>query len=293
MPNYYELFVYGVKSFEEDLVSSFLFDLGASGVSQKLDFIQTAENFDPRILDKAETDLIAYFENPIQLENFFSLKNLCHRFEIKEETQKDWIAEWKKHYHCFEIAPKYWVVPDWLTHESPKDRQIKISPGLAFGTGTHPTTQLMAEQIVQVLDQESHDEFLDLGAGTGILSILMYLKGVKAGVATEIDEMARDKCRENFDLNQITSISVEDENYLINLKHKYSLVVANIIDGVLINLREPIANSFTKTLIVSGILDERNELFKKEFITKMNLEIVSAHQKDIWWAYVLKAKNNL
>lgn len=292
MPNYYELYVYGVKNFEEDLVSSFLFDLGASGVSQKLEFIQTAENFDPRVLDKPITDLVAYFDRPIQLENFLSLKSLCEKYEIKEELQKDWIAEWKKHYHPLEIVPSYWVVPEWIEFDAPKDKQIRISPGLAFGTGTHPTTQLMAEMINTVLAHESHDNFLDLGAGTGILSIMMHLQGIPSGVATEIDSMARDKCLENLELNAINTIAVEDENYLLNLESKFSLVVANIIDGVLINLRESIANSFSKTLIVSGILEERNELFKKEFIQRMNLQIVSSHQKDIWWGYVLKGQNN-
>ncbi len=292
MSNYYELYIYGVKETEEDLVSSLLFDLGASGVSQKLDFIQTAENFDPRILNKAETDLLAYFDTPITLESFIVLKNLCTRYELKEELQKDWIAEWKSHYHPLEIVPGYWVVPEWIEfNKVTKDKQIRISPGLAFGTGTHPTTQMMAEMIHQVLQNETHSDFLDLGAGTGILSILMYLKGITQGVATEIDEMAREKCVENLDLNQIKSISVKDEKFLLDLKHRYSLVVANIIDGVLINLRESIAQSFAKTLIVSGILEERNEFFKNEFIVKMNLKIQSSHQKDIWWGYVLKANS--
>lgn len=290
MQKYYELYIYGVNSFEEDAVSSFLFDLGAGGVSQKLEFIQTAENFDPRILDQDVTDLVAYFEKPIELEELLFLKNYCKTYEVKEELQKDWIAEWKKHYHPLEIAPEYWVIPEWLESSVPKEKQIRISPGLAFGTGTHPTTQLMAEMIHGVLDTETHENFLDLGAGTGILSIYMHLKGVKSGVATEIDPMAREKCVENLEINKITSIAVDDENYLLNLKQKYSLVVANIIDGVLINLREPIANSFSKTLIVSGILEERNDLFRKEFIEKQNLEIISAHQKDIWWGYVLGAR---
>lgn len=288
MQNYYELYVYGVKSFQEDLVSSFLFDLGASGVSQKLEFIQTAENFDPQILEQQHVDLVAYFETPMELEDLLFLKNYCDHYEVKEELQKDWISEWKKHYHPLEIAPSYWVVPEWIDFEAPKEKQIRISPGLAFGTGTHATTQLMAEMIHHVLETETHENFLDLGAGTGILSIYMYLKGIKKGVATEIDPMAREKCQENLDLNKISSVDIKDENYLLNLKGKYSLVVANIIDGVLIHLREPISNSFSKTLIVSGILEERNELFKKEFIEKQNLKIVGSRQKDIWWGYILK-----
>ena len=292
-PNYFELYIYGVKSFEEDLVSSFLFDLGASGVCQKLDFIQTPENFDPRILEKEITDLVVYFEKSIQHEQFLFLKNYCDRFEIKEELQKDWLNEWKKHYNPLEIVPEFWVVPEWIKFDAPKDRQILISPGLAFGTGTHATTQLMAEMINDVLNsvQENenlYDRFLDLGAGTGILSIFMYLKGIKNGVATEIDPMAREKCVENLEINQINTISVEDENFIYKIKSPYSLVVANIIDGVLVNLGESIKNSFSKTLIVSGIIDERKEFFEREFVTKLNLKVLKASRKEIWWGYVLE-----
>ncbi len=293
MQNYYELYVYGVKNFEEDLVSSFLFDLGAAGVSQKLNFIQTAENFDPRILDQEITDLVAYFEQSIDPEQFLILKNFCESFEIKEEAQKDWLNEWKKHYQPLEIAPSFWVVPEWIKFDAPKDKQILISPGLAFGTGTHPTTRLMAEMIYGVLRKESHDQFLDLGAGTGILSIYMYLEGIRLGVATEIDPMARVKCVENLELNKISSIQVQDENFLLDIKKPYSLVVANIIDGVLVNLGESIKKSFSKTLIVSGILDERKDFFETQFIKKLGLKVISENQKDIWWGYVLKHGDDL
>lgn len=287
MSNYYELFIFGVESVKEDLVSSFLFDLGAGGVCQKLEFIQTAENFDPKIIEKPIVDLVAYFEEPISLDKLLGLKNLCQSYEIKEETQKDWLEDWKKHYQPFIIVEDYWVIPEWIKSEVPLSHQIRISPGLAFGTGTHPTTQIMAKLIAETLKVESHTKFLDLGAGTGILSILMYLKGLKSGVATEIDPMAREKCIENFNLNKITSFRVEDENFIFNVKEPFSLVVANIIDGVLINLSESIKKSMSKTLIVSGILDERNELFKREFIAKLNLKVIQTYQKENWWGYVL------
>ena len=79
MQNYYELYIYGVNSFEEDAVSSFLFDLGAGGVSQKLEFIQTAENFDPRILEQDVTDLVAYFEK-LAVKGIFSICSFYRLF---------------------------------------------------------------------------------------------------------------------------------------------------------------------------------------------------------------------
>jgi ribosomal protein L11 methyltransferase len=290
MQSYFELFVYGVKSEEEDLVSSFLFDLGASGVSEKLDFIQTAENFDPRILTKSTTDLIAYFENPIEMDQFLLLKNYSSGLEIKVEAQKDWMNEWKKYYTPFEIAPQFWVVPEWIKSPVEDKNTVKISPGLAFGTGTHPTTQLMAEIIYDLLkdgQSKSYSQFLDVGAGTGILSILMNKLGILSGVATEIDPMAREKCLENLSLNHIQKlVSVEDESYLLKTQKQYPLVVANIIDGVLVQLGEDLKRCTSKTLVVSGVLDERKDYFEKNFIKKLNLKTEASYQKDIWWAFV-------
>lgn len=288
MQNYYELYINGVEDLQEDFVSSFLFDLGAGGVSQKLCFIQTAENFDPKILTIDFVDLVAYFEKPISIESLVPLKNYCKGYDLKTETQKDWIAEWKKHYKPFEIVPDHWVVPDWIDFDAPKDRQILISPGLAFGTGTHATTQIMAQMINEELEVSRHTSFLDVGAGTGILSILMYLKGIKDGVATEIDEMARVKCSENFELNKISEFAVEDENFILNNQRKFSLVVANIIDGVLVQISKELVSAFSETLIVSGILEERNDLFKKNFIEKNNLKVSKSYQLENWWGYVLK-----
>ncbi len=288
MSTYFEILVHGVINAEEDLVSSFLFDLGASGVSQKLDFVQTAANFEPIIKNTDLVTLVAYFEKPIEAEQLLILKNFCKSVEVKEELQRDWIAEWKKHYKIFEIVPGHWVVPMWLSADVPAGKQIKINPGLAFGTGTHPTTQMMAKMIDETLVAGTYNSFLDLGAGTGILSIMMYQRGIQAGVAAEIDPMAREKCLENFALNQISKIKVEDERFVVNTDSRFSLVVANIIDGVLIDLKKSISNSFTTTLIVSGILEERNENFRQKFIESLGLKIVSAYKNDIWHGYVLK-----
>lgn len=289
--NYYELHIYGVKKLEEDFVSSFLFDLGAGGVSENLNFIQTAENFDPRILEKEETDLIAYFESSVNLDSLLALSAYCQSYELKTESHKDWLEEWKKGYEAFKIVSDFWVVPCWIDIELPKDKKILINPGLAFGTGTHATTQLMAKMIFEDIQREGskkYKEFLDLGAGTGILSILASHLGIKTGVATEIDSMAREKCLENFELNDLSQIEVDDENFLLKNQKKFPLVLANIIDGVLINLKDNIYNSFDQTLIVSGILDERNEKFKKEFIESLNLKIKKSYHLETWWGYVLQ-----
>lgn len=292
MPTYFEILLKGVKALDEEMLSEALFEMGAQGVSQDLKFIQVAEDFTPEIIKEEIINLKAYFLKPMTYEALAAFKPFCLEIDIKEEEQKDWLEEWKKHFKAFAIVEDYWVVPSWLKSPVTNDKTIFINPGLAFGTGTHPTTQLVSELIFQaiVTEGKTFSSALDLGAGTGILCILMARLGVAKGVATEIDPMAREKCLENFSLNGIEKeFIVEDENFLSNLKQSYPIVVANIIDGVLLKLKEQIKNSFSDTLIVSGILDERNEKFKKEFIEAQNLKIEKSLRLQEWWAYVLKA----
>lgn len=293
MQTYFEVLLNGVKATDEEYVSSVLFELGAEGITQNLKFIQVAEDFNPEIIDEDIVHLKAYFTKPVTAEEFSSLQEYCEEIDFKEEQQKDWLEEWKKHYKSFAIAGDYWVVPSWLKSPVPETQTIYINPGLAFGTGTHPTTQLVAQLIHEEMltHGKKYERSLDLGAGTGILSILMARLGVKHGVATEIDPMAREKCVENLALNKMDQqFEVSDENYIFNITQKFPIVVANIIDGVLLQIKEPILNSFTDTLIVSGILDERNARFKKEFIEDQNLIIEKAIRFEEWWAYLLKAK---
>lgn len=291
MQTYFEVLLNGVQATDEEHISSVLFELGAEGITQNLKFIQVAEDFNPEIIDEDQINLVAYFTRVITLEELDSLKDRCQAIDLKEEEQKDWLEEWKKHYKAFAIVEGYWVVPSWLKSPVSDDQTIFINPGLAFGTGTHPTTQLVAQLIYEAMVQEGQtfDRSLDLGAGTGILSVLLARLGVQTGVATEIDPMAREKCVENLELNHLHgAFTVEDENFVFKVTEPYPIVVANIIDGVLLKLRDPIMASFSDTLIVSGILDERNERFVKEFIEGGALKIHKTLRAQEWWAYVLK-----
>lgn len=293
MQTYFEVLLNGVQTKDEEYVSSVLFELGAEGITQNLKFIQIAEDFNPEIIEEDIVHLVAYFSDSVNPESFAPLKSFCQSIDFKEEEQKDWLNEWKKHYKEFAIVKDHWVVPSWLESPVPPEQTIFINPGLAFGTGTHPTTQLVAQLIYEemVVEGKKFETSLDLGAGTGILSILMARLGVKSGVATEIDPMAREKCVENLELNQLQDrFLVEDENYIFKVQEPFPIVVANIIDGILLKLRDPIIKSFSETLIVSGILDERNPRFLKEFIEDGSLEIVKSLRAQEWWAYVLKTK---
>jgi ribosomal protein L11 methyltransferase len=135
---------------------------------------------------------------------------------------------------------------------------------------------------------ESHkfESGLDMGAGTGILSVLMYKRGLQRVQACEIDEMARDKCRENLDLNSCQEVVVCGPGELSS--SKVDLVVANIIDGVLLKIKDDLVSRTGKLLILSGILLENEDEVLQAFSSK-GLTLTKRSSRDEWACLEFKA----
>lgn len=282
--SYIKLILGQVPEVRVDEVSYALFDLGAQGVSENLAFIQTSQQYDPEILSKDITALEAFFSVD-QLESIENLKANSDfnslGIKISMEQNKDWLQEWKKHYKPFCVTSNLWIYPSW-ERELVKDGQevIFVDPGLAFGTGTHATTDLCLKALSETLEP-GHDfkTALDMGAGTGILSVLISKRGVSKVLACEIDEMARDKCRENLEINSCGHIDVVGPEDLG--AESFDLVVANIIDGVLLKIKKDLVSRCNKRLILSGILLENEEDVLKSFLSE-GLELLKRSQKDEW-----------
>ena len=273
-----------------DEISGYLFEIKAQGVSEKLNFIQTSQQYDPRILEKDFVDLEVFFNltDRESLESFVSSEPLSlYSPKIVVEENKDWLAEWKKHYSPFQVEGDLWVYPSWESASVQKGQlALLVDPGLAFGTGTHATTHLCMKALYKELSGEhSYTSALDMGAGTGILSVLMKKLNVKSVLACEIEEMAREKCRENLELNGVGDIAVIAPEELTDATH--SIVVANIIDGVLLKIKEQLFAATEKTLLLSGILVENEEAVTKAFLA-LGLELVSRTAKEEWICLVLK-----
>ena len=181
---------------------------------------------------------------------------------IKEE---DWASGWKKHWHPQEIGDRFLIYPAWLDiPENPERLLIRLDPGAAFGTGTHPTTQLCLESLEMRLMQGAEDTAIaDIGCGSGILSIGATLLGAKQVIAVDNDPLAVKTCRSNCQLNDIDKeqILVKEGSTaeVIKLDKLYDGVVCNILAEIIIKLF-PSFNSFTHDkswAILSGILLEQ------------------------------------
>lgn len=180
-----------------------------------------------------------------------------HKLEILED--KDWIRAWMEDYHPMQFGQRLWVCPSWQTPPQPDAVNLMLDPGLAFGTGTHPTTDL----CLQFLDQEVEGEELvvDYGCGSGILGIAALLLGSEKMVGVDIDPQALTATRDNAGRNNI-----RDELYDVFLPDKTpdvkaDIMVANILAGPLQALAPDIAR-LTRSggkLALSGLLAEQAE----------------------------------
>lgn len=191
---------------EEELITLRLFELGAFGVTQDLDFVQESQQYDPEIVESETLSLQAFFE--VSQRELLEQSDLMKDFssELKLEKNQDWLKEWKKHFKAFEVFSGLWIAPSWEMNVSSNglkditndkaEKVIYIEPGLAFGTGTHATTKLCLSSINKLfsnLTKTSNKDSgirsaLDLGSGSSVLSIYLKFCGLDEVVACEIDE---------------------------------------------------------------------------------------------------------
>ncbi len=297
MSTYFRIRLLQVPSQLEDEITTHCFSCKALGVSEALNYTQPDLTYDPTILHGRNHVLDVFFQERPGCEFFDRIIEMDERiqWDINEENEQDWLSEWKKGFKPFQLVGPYWIVPSWI--EVPQEAEIPISidPGMAFGTGTHATTQMAAFFVHKFCEKNKNDlskiDFLDVGTGTAVLAILAEKAGIGNIVGLEIDPEARRVARENIVINKSKNIIIEDI-LLEELKSSFDMVVANIIDGVLIHLRKDLLRVLKPhgDLFLTGILKEREEDFFQEFIEKSPVQVHRRLEKDEWVGYWLKSK---
>lgn len=148
--------------------------------------------------------------------------------------EEDWAANWKQHWHPTEIGDRFIIYPAWETVPENSDKLIlRLDPGAAFGTGTHPTTQLCLESLEMRLGQNAENQTIaDVGCGSGILSLGASLLGAKKVYAVDTDALAIKTCRSNCQLNEI-----ERNNLIVTDGSVDELIESGeIFDGIICNI---------------------------------------------------------
>ena len=223
-----------------------------------------------------------------RLKTFAEQKNLPMTVDTLPDT--DWEESWKDNYPPQEVGNSLVVLPYWLAEEAGERKPVILDPGLTFGTGAHPSTQMVMEAMEETVKPGMH--CLDLGSGSGILSITALRLGAESAVGVDIDPKAEDIARENAGYNgfaaprftAFTGNVTEDKALMDQLAAKhYDLVLVNIVADVIIGLA-PVLPHFLdnhSTVICSGILDTRlNEVVAA--LEGAGLQITARRSREDW-----------
>ena len=205
-------------------------------------------------------------------------------------AEVDWEESWKENYPPQEVGEKIVVLPYWLADQETDRLKVILDPGLTFGTGAHPSTQMVMEKMEEVV--KPGFRCLDLGSGSGILSIAALRLGAASAIGIDIDPKAEDIARENAAYNgfaspeftALTGNVTEDKELMQHLAaDEYDLVLVNIVADVIIGLSPVLPNFLTEksTLICSGILDVRLEEVCAA-LRKAGLTITAVKEKEDW-----------
>ena len=216
-------------------------------------------------------------------------KNLSMTVEAMPET--DWENSWQEHYPAVEVGENLIVLPYWLADSDESGRKpVILDPGLTFGTGAHPSTRMVMETMQQRI--RPGDSCLDLGSGSGILSITALRLGAGSAIGVDIDPKAEDIARENAAYNgfaapeftALTGNVTEDKTMMEQLAAKhYDVVLVNIVADVIIGLA-PVLPHFldeNSVVILSGILDSRFADVEAA-LKKAGLSIISHREMEEW-----------
>lgn len=209
---------------------------------------------------------------------------------ICEVDEEDWATAWKQYYHPVKISERFTIVPTWedYTPVSSDELIIELDPGMAFGTGTHPTTVMCLQALEKVVKEG--DTVVDVGTGSGVLSIGAAMLGAKSVHALDLDEVAVTAARENIAINKVDSVvGVFHGNLLDTVKEPADVVVANILAEIIMTFTDD-AYSIVKpggVYVTSGIIGAKKDDVK-EALVKSGFAIEEILMMEDWVAIVAR-----
>ena len=222
------------------------------------------------------------------LTEHLAASGIAAEVESEDTDDSDWNENWKKYFKAFSVGQRLAVCPSWETYENTDSRTvINLDPGAAFGTGTHATTSLCME----ILEKSVTDTttVLDVGTGSGILSIAALLLGAKSAIGVDIDAQSVRVAQENAVINGVSDRAQFIVGDLAEkISGKYDIVCANIVADVVIRLFENVADFMNDDgiLIVSGIIDMRAGDVESA-ATQHGFNIKEKLMREEWCAYIL------
>ena len=309
MENWIEITIHTTNEASE-IVESILLDYGSTGVAIE-DPTTLEENLHDdfgTIVELSPTDypevgvIVKGYINELnfddetfnrfndELEQLGKNINIGEFFKIETTTiqDSDWENSWKDYFDILNIGEKFVIVPTWREYENEEDKYvINIDPGMAFGTGGHETTSLCIKNLEKYV--KPHDNVIDVGCGSGILSIAASYLTDGNLKAVDLDKLAVDVSRENFALNNLENrIEVEEASLLTKETKKYDVIVANILAHIIELMLEDAYKLLEDGgyFITSGIIkDKKDELLEK--MLKQGFKLVKETSDNEWYSFVV------
>ncbi|MGX5388707.1 50S ribosomal protein L11 methyltransferase [Bacillus thuringiensis] len=272
-----------------EAVSHILHEAGASGVAIE----DPAEG----VLIKAyfpQTDslheTIAGVKSSIDVLPSYDIEIGTGNITVNEVNEEDWATAWKKYYHPVQISDTFTIVPTWeeYTPSSPDEKIIELDPGLAFGTGTHPTTTMCIRALEKTV--QPGDTIIDVGTGSGVLSIAAAKLGASSVQAYDLDPVAVESAEMNVRLNKTDDIvSVGQNSLLEGIEGPVDLIVANLLAEIILLFPEDAARVVKSggLFITSGIIAAKEKVIS-EALEQAGFTIEEVLRMEDWVAIIAR-----
>lgn len=213
-----------------------------------------------------------------------------NKITISEVNEEEWATAWKKYYNPVKISERFTIVPTWETYEpvSSDELIIELDPGMAFGTGTHPTTVMCIQALEKTVKEG--DTVVDVGTGSGILSIAAAMLGAKRVHALDLDPVAVESAKLNVKLNKVHDVvTVSQNNLLDRIDEQADVIVANILAEIILRFVDDAYRLLRSdgVFITSGIIRTKKQEVK-EGLLRAGFTIEETLTMEDWVAFIAK-----
>ena len=244
-------------------------------------------------MEQDQAELVKKYQKKLSELEGYGLKIGQAKVTASYIKDEDWNTVWQKFYHPIDFSRHLAIVPEWEEYQPAfKDQNIiKLDPGLAFGTGSHKTTQLALLGLEQILVKP--ETVCDVGTGSGILAIASSVLGASSVLATDISDEAITAANENISLNNLNNIKLQKTNLLNQVKSKYDIIVANILAEILLDLIPELNEHLNSNgkVIFSGIDCDQIEKIRTALTTN-GFQIILSMQQGRWIGLIIERKDN-
>lgn len=309
-----------------EMISNFLHEAGAGGVSIEESGLLNKKRPNPygewiddvpiNSIPEGQAIIKGYFSEETDLEatlseisprvdelSEFGIDTGDVRYEFKTVDEEDWATAWKQYFKPIRVSDRLTIKPTWEEYapQSTEERIIELDPGMAFGTGTHPTTSLCLRTLDSVM--QGGEEVIDVGTGSGILSIGAVHLGASRVLALDLDPVAVSSAKENVHLNGMEDkITVKESDLLavitkdsgaeeLGVKLPVQIVLANILAEVILLFVDDVYKALQPggIYIASGIYKNKIDVVEQA-LTKSGFEIADILREDDWVAFVARKR---